>query len=67
LAKSFYGFFISNKVTKAYEFQALFGMNSITYADSIVKEYLLFRGFNNTVKQFDQEKKNDKSKGFQVR
>ena len=35
--------------------------------DEAVKEYLVYRGFTNTLKQFEQEKKDDKDKGFRVR
>lgn len=35
--------------------------------DEAVKEYLVYRGFTNTLKQFELEKKDDKDKGFRVR
>jgi hypothetical protein len=38
---------------------------SVVYADDIVKEYLTFRGFTQTLKIFDAERKQDKSKSFQ--
>lgn len=43
-------------------------MNSvnIAYADELVKEYLLFRGFVKTANQFDVERKTNKLKGFQA-
>ncbi len=39
---------------------------NISYADELVKEYLIFRGFIKTANLFDQEKKSHKLKGFQV-
>lgn len=43
-------------------------MNSanISYADELVKEYLLFRGFVKTANQFDSERKTNRLKGFQA-
>ena len=43
-------------------------MNSvnIAYADDLVKEYLLFRGFVKTANQFDSDRKTNKLKGFQA-
>ncbi|PKC63967.1 WD40 repeat-like protein [Rhizophagus irregularis] len=41
-------------------------MNSVTQVDELVKEYLLFRGFSNTFRVFEQECRNDKDKGFQA-
>lgn len=38
---------------------------SVTYADDLVKEYLAFRGFTQTLKTFDGERKQDKNKSFQ--
>lgn len=35
--------------------------------DDMIKEYLLYRGFTQTLKLFEQEKKDDKDKGFRVR
>lgn len=35
--------------------------------DETVREYLVYRGFTNTLKQFELEKKDDKDKGFRVR
>jgi hypothetical protein len=40
---------------------------AIDYIDKLVEEYLLFRGFTQTSKNFNLEKKNDKSRGFRVR
>ena len=40
--------------------------NAIHYTDELLREYLLFRGFTATLKQFELEKKNDKMKGFTV-
>ena len=34
--------------------------------DSLLRDYLLQKGFNNTLKVFDSELKNDKEKGFKV-
>jgi hypothetical protein len=34
--------------------------------DEAVKEYLVYRGFTSTLKQFELEKKDDKDKGFRV-
>lgn len=34
--------------------------------DEVVKEYLLYRGFTNTLKAFEVEKKEDKDKGYKV-
>ena len=34
--------------------------------DEVIKEYLVFRGFTNTLKYFDLERKDDKDKGFKV-
>lgn len=34
--------------------------------DEIIKEYLLFRGFANTLKTFEAELKIDKDKSFRV-
>lgn len=42
-------------------------MANIQYVDELVKEYLLFRGFSQTLKVFDNELKTDKEKGFRVR
>ena len=39
---------------------------SIVCADELVGEYLLFRGFSQTLRLFYQERKADKSKGFQA-
>lgn len=41
-------------------------MAHIQYVDSLIREYLLFRGFGNTLKSFDLELKTDKDKGFRV-
>ncbi len=34
--------------------------------DESIKEYLVFRGFTNTLKQFELERKEDKDKGLKV-
>jgi hypothetical protein len=39
----------------------------IKYVDSLVQEYLLFRGFTACIKVLDAEKKNDRLKGYHVR
>ncbi|XP_028164940.1 WD repeat-containing protein 91 [Ostrinia furnacalis] len=41
-------------------------MAHIQFVDELVREYLLFRGFNSTVKAFDTDLKADKDKGFRV-
>ena len=35
--------------------------------DEAVKEYLLYRGFTQTLKYFEMERRDDKDKGFRVR
>jgi hypothetical protein len=39
---------------------------AIDYIDKLIEEYLLFRGFTQTLKNFNTEKKNDKTRGFRV-
>ena len=34
--------------------------------DDAIREYLVYRGFTNTLKQFETEKKDDKDKNFRV-
>lgn len=41
-------------------------MAHIQYVDSLIREYMLCRGFANTLKSFDSELKTDKDKGFRV-
>lgn len=41
-------------------------MSHIQYLDELVKEYLLFRGFSQTLRSLDNELKIDKDKGFRV-
>lgn len=41
-------------------------MAHIQYVDSLIREYMLFRGFSNSLKSFDTELKSDKDKGFRV-
>ncbi|KAJ1525458.1 hypothetical protein ONE63_010268 [Megalurothrips usitatus] len=41
-------------------------MAHLQYVDELVREYLLFRGFSNSLKTFDSELKADKEKGFRV-
>ena len=40
--------------------------NMAAVVDGMVKEYLLFRGFTATLKNFDNEIKTDKDKSFRV-
>jgi hypothetical protein len=46
--------------------QASSGTTSVAQMDELVKEYLLFRGFNQTIKSFDHDLKNDKDRGFKA-
>ena len=41
-------------------------MSHVQYVDELVKEYLLFRGFGQTLKTFDNDLKAEKEKGFRV-
>lgn len=41
-------------------------MAHVQYVDGLVREYMLFRGFTNALKVFDNELKNDKDKGFRA-
>lgn len=41
-------------------------LQAINHVDELLKEYLLFRGFTQTIRVLDSEKKNDKLKGYQV-
>lgn len=41
-------------------------MAHIQYVDSLIREYMLFRGFSSTLKTFDTELKSDKDRGFRV-
>ncbi|XP_058117640.1 WD repeat-containing protein 91 [Anopheles ziemanni] len=41
-------------------------MAHIQYVDGLIREYILFRGFSNTLKAFDSELKSDKDKSFRV-
>lgn len=41
-------------------------MAHIQFVDSLVREYMLFRGFAGSLKSFDTELKTDKDKGFRV-
>ncbi|XP_053669716.1 WD repeat-containing protein 91 [Anopheles nili] len=41
-------------------------MAHIQYIDGLIREYILFRGFSNTLKSFDNELKSDKDKSFRV-
>jgi WD repeat-containing protein 91 len=42
------------------------GTTSVALMDELVKEYLIFRGFNQTVKSFEHDLKNDKDRGFKA-
>lgn len=39
-------------------------MAHVQYVDELVREYMLFRGFSNSLKSFDAELKSDKDKSF---
>lgn len=41
-------------------------MAHIQFVDSLIREYMLFRGFSSSLKTFDAELKSDKDKGFRV-
>lgn len=41
-------------------------MAQIQYVDDLIREYMLFRGFSNTIKSFEVELKSDKDKSFRV-
>lgn len=41
-------------------------MAHIQYVDSLIREYMLFRGFSSSLKTFDTELKSDKDRGFRV-
>ena len=41
-------------------------MAHIQYVDGLIREYMVFRGFSNSLKSFDSELKTDKDKGFRV-
>lgn len=56
---------IEGKIECYYEFGGK--MSHIQYVDELVKEYLLFRGFSQTLKAFDNDLKTEKEKGFRVR
>lgn len=42
------------------------GTTSISLADELVKEYLLYRGFTTTLRLFDQDLKQDRDRSFRV-
>lgn len=52
------------KVGRTLRFQHT--MAHIQYVDSLIREYMLFRGFAGSLKAFDGELKTDKDKGFRV-
>jgi len=39
---------------------------AVERTDDLVREYLIYRGFNSTLKHLDSEIKSDKEKGFRV-
>lgn len=41
-------------------------MAHIQYVDGLVREFLIFRGFSNSLKTFESELKVDKDKGFRA-
>lgn len=41
-------------------------MDSLPYADTLVKEYLLFRGFTRTLEAFSAELETDSGCGYQA-
>lgn len=45
---------------------ALQHMDAIPYVDSLVKEYLLFRGFTNTLRAYNRDLSTDRGRGFQA-
>ncbi len=40
-------------------------MNNFGSADNVVSEYLIYRGFTDTYKSFEKEKKSDRMKQFE--
>lgn len=42
------------------------GQTSVSFMDDLVKEYLLFRGFQSTLKSLEHEMKSDKSNSFRA-
>lgn len=38
----------------------------MAYIELLIKEFLLYRGYPNSLKQFENECKNDKNKSFRV-
>lgn len=40
---------------------------AVPMLDDVIKEYLVFRGFSNTLKSFESDLKADKDKSFKVR
>ena len=41
-------------------------MDAIPYVDSLIKEYLLFRGFTGTLRAFNNDLSSDRGCGFQA-
>lgn len=39
---------------------------AVPMLDDVIKEYLVFRGFSNTLKSFESDLKADKDKSFRV-
>eukprot|EP00959_Pyramimonas_sp_CCMP1952_P291396 6095436-Pyramimonas_sp.AAC.1 len=42
-------------------------MDELPYIDTLFKEYLLFRGFTQTLRVFESERAGDRVAGFQVK
>lgn len=40
--------------------------SAVLVVDSLIKEYLIFRGFTSTLKQLEVDLKNEKERGFKV-
>ena len=40
---------------------------AVSAVDELIKEYLLYKGFVQALKSFDQEKRDDKDRGLRVR
>ena len=41
-------------------------MDAIPYVDSLIKEYLLFRGFTGSLQAFNKDLASDRGRGFQA-
>ena len=51
-------------VTKCVQIEIVCIMSPIQFLDDLIREYLLFRGFVNTLKLFDADVKAEKDKGL---